>query len=81
MGCRGDSGGPIMWKDEKDLNRVYLMGIMESGSSLDNKCAIPLNNFATTIATTVPGNVMSWIKGLNYPEINECLQSQAKEFK
>ena len=72
MGCPGDSGGPIMWEDKKDKNKVYLMGIIESGSYVDNKCGKPRNNFFTTIATSVPA-IMWWIKSLNYPEINECL--------
>ena len=75
MVCHGDSGSPTMWKDKKDNNRFYLMGIIESGSELiDEKCGLPKNNFFTSIATTVPGKVLSWIKGLNYPEIDECLR-------
>ena len=50
------------------------MGIIEGGSLLiDEKCGVPENNFFFTIATTVPGKVLNWIKGLDYPEINECL--------
>ena len=74
MACHGDSGGPTMWKDKNDKNRFYLMGIIEGGSLLiDEKCGVPENNFFFTIATTVPGKVLNWIKGLDYPEINKCL--------
>ena len=57
------------------------MGITKSASKFKkNKCGKePKNNFYYTIATTVPGNVMSWVKSLVHREIKQCLGLKPKK--
>ena len=73
--CQGDSGGPMIWEDNEDKKRAYLLGIIRSSSIMDTKiCGQAKNDFYTTHATSVPGTVLTWIKMSNYPEIEECLR-------
>lgn len=51
------------------------MGIIRAGSSIYGKCGNFKNNFAFSIAATVPGKVLDWVTKFNYKEINACLKT------
>ena len=81
--CPGDSGGPTIWEDKWDKkfpNRAYLIGIISGTSAYKKKngktiCGKAENNFFVSFSTTVPGNVLHWIKNFEYDEIQQCLRS------
>ena len=54
--CRGDSGGPEIWVDQKDENKEYLIGIPSGYHSCDKEESTIPNIFAA-----VPGKVGKWI--------------------
>ena len=74
--CYGDSGGPTIWEDTTDKRRAYLMGIIRAGSSIYGTCGKFKNNFAFSIAATVPGKILDWVTKFNYKEIKECLRAK-----
>ena len=57
-----------------------MIGII-SGTSAYKKnngktiCGKAENNFFASFSTTVPGNVLHWIKNFEYDEIQQCLRS------
>ena len=74
--CTGDSGGPVIWEDNNDEKRAYLLGIIKSSSMKKDQaiCGTAKNDFFFTTAFAVPETVLPWIKNLDYPEIQECLR-------
>ena len=51
------------------------MGIIAKGTSWKNSCGSKNpKKFFASIAVTVPGKVMNWVKDFKYPEIKECLR-------
>ena len=68
--CPGDSGGPVIWDDEKDQDRSYLMGVISQGQGLcfqdPSKALLPPK------AVWVPA-IMDWLVSIGGPELESCL--------
>ena len=53
ISCAGDSGGAAVWKDPKDQNRAYVLGIASTFFNCNG--ALP------SIFTAISGKVAVWI--------------------
>ena len=54
--CTGDSGGAAVWKDKKDNNRAFAIGI---ATATDLICGPGMK---PSVFSTIPGKVGEWIK-------------------
>ena len=53
INCKGDSGGAAIWKDPKDQNRAYVLGLASSFVKCDG--------IHPGIFTAISGEVAVWI--------------------
>ena len=70
--CPGDSGGPVIWDDEKDQDRSYLMGVISQGQGLCFQD--PSKKLLPPKAVWVPA-VMDWLISIAGKELQSCLIS------
>jgi secreted trypsin-like serine protease len=66
--CIGDSGGPLIWENRKELNRSYLVGVTSTGKE---ECLTPF--YPAGIYAKVASEVI-WIVKTCGPAIQKCLR-------
>ena len=62
--CAGDSGGAAIWKDPKDQNRAYVLGIASSFVKCDG--------IHPSIFSSISGKVAVWV----YEKIKSSIECQ-----
>ena len=62
--CKGDSGGAAIWKDPKDQNRAYVLGIASSFVKCDG--------IHPSIFSAISGKVAVWV----YEKIKSTIECQ-----
>jgi secreted trypsin-like serine protease len=66
--CDGDSGGPLIWENRKELNRSYLVGVTSMGKQ---SCKGPM--YPAAIYAKVASQVV-WIAKTCGRAIQQCLR-------
>ena len=66
--CHGDSGGPVIWENENDQNRAYLMAIVSRGYGGCGSGHPPKPRRDVWIE-----NLTRWLIAYGDPEIEQCL--------
>ena len=69
--CPGDSGGPIIWDDDKDAKRGYLVGVISSSQGFCYN-SDPRRIYLPAKAVWVPA-VMDWLVSVGGKELEDCL--------
>ena len=54
--CDGDSGGAAVWKDKKDNDRAFAIGI---ATATDIICG---SGMKPSIFSAIPGKIAKWVK-------------------
>ena len=64
--CYGDEGSPLIWEDNNDYKRAYLVGI---SIYVVSKCE--KDTITPTVYTFVP-RILEWILSVAGPSIQKC---------
>jgi hypothetical protein len=66
--CAGDSGGPLIWENRKELNRSYLVGVTSTGKETCKTPFYPAGIYAKVAEQVV------WIAKTCGRAIQQCLR-------
>ena len=69
--CPGDSGGPIVWDDDRDAKRGYHVGVISSSQGFCYN-SDPRRIYLPAKAVWVPA-VMDWLVSVGGKELEDCL--------
>ena len=71
--CAGDSGGAAIWRDPKDQNRAYVLGLASTFVNCDG--------IHPSIFSAISGKVAVWVYEKIKSTIEECQESYSEEPK